>query len=133
MKTFDNVFQPSFEQVYQKDFSLKNHWAERHFKNPQPIILELGCGKGEYTVGLAGRYPEQNFIGMDVKGARIWTGARKAFQDGMANVAFIRSRIEFIGSIFGKDEVDEIWFTFPDPQLKMLFFCCCHRKTCYLE
>jgi tRNA (guanine-N7-)-methyltransferase len=118
MKTFDNVFQPAFEQVFRKDFELKGHWASRHFRNDHPIILELGCGKGEYTIGLAERFPNQNFIGVDIKGARIWTGARKAYLEKIPNVAFIRTRIEFVNSFFGPGEVDEIWLTFPDPQLK---------------
>ncbi len=118
MKTFDNVFQPAFEKVFNRDFELKGHWASRYFRNDHPIILELGCGKGEYTVGLAERFPDRNFIGMDIKGARIWTGARKAYLEKIPNVAFIRTRIEFIGSFFSQGEVDEIWLTFPDPQLK---------------
>ncbi len=118
MKTFDNVFQPATEQVFQKDFGLKGQWASRHFRNKHPIILELGCGKGEYTIGLAERFPNINFIGIDIKGARIWTGARKAYLEKIPNVAFIRTRIEFVTSFFSPDEVDEIWLTFPDPQLK---------------
>ena len=118
MKTFDNVFQPAFEEVFKRDFKLKGTWATRHFNNGHPIILELGCGKGEYTIGLAERFPEINFIGLDIKGARIWTGARKAYLERIPNVAFIRTRIEFVESFFGPDEVSEIWLTFPDPQLK---------------
>ena len=118
MKTFDNVFQPSFKQVFQKDFKLKGQWASRYFRNENPIILELGCGKGEYTIGLAERFPDINFIGIDIKGARIWTGAKKAYLEKIPNVAFIRTRIEFINSFFSPAEVDEIWLTFPDPQLK---------------
>jgi tRNA (guanine-N7-)-methyltransferase len=118
MKTFHNVFQPAFEQVFQKDFELKGHWASRYFRNKHPIILELGCGKGEYTIGLAERFPDINFIGIDIKGDRIWTGARKAYLEKIPNVAFIRTRIEFVNSFFNPEEVDEIWLTFPDPQLK---------------
>jgi tRNA (guanine-N7-)-methyltransferase len=118
MKTFDNVFQPPFEEVFQKDFELKGKWSREHFKNGHPIILELGCGKGEYTLGLARRFPEINFIGIDIKGARIWTGAKKAHLEKINNAAFIRTRIEFVESFFGPDEVSEIWLTFPDPQLK---------------
>jgi tRNA (guanine-N7-)-methyltransferase len=103
MKTFDNVFQPSFEEVFHKDFEFKGQWASRYFGNRHPIILELGCGKGEYTVGLAERFPDINFIGMDIK---------------IPNVAFIRTRIEVVNSFFGPGEIDEIWLTFPDPQLK---------------
>ena len=118
MKTLDNVFQPAFEEVIQNDFELKGHWASRYFRNNHPIILELGCGKGEYTIGLAERFPDINFIGVDIKGARIWTGARKAYLEKIPNAAFIRTRIEFVNSFFSPSEVDEIWLTFPDPQLK---------------
>ncbi len=118
MKTFRNVFQPPFEEVFRRDFSLKGRWAPEHFGNSHPIVLELGCGKGEYTVGLAGIFPDKNFIGVDIKGARIWTGARQAHLEKIPNVAFIRTRIEFIHSFFGPGEVEEIWLTFPDPQLK---------------
>ncbi|MBL7112369.1 MAG: tRNA (guanosine(46)-N7)-methyltransferase TrmB [Bacteroidales bacterium] len=118
METFTNVFQPGFEEVYQKDFRLKGLWNGKYFKNAHPIILELGCGKGEYAVGLARAYPQCNFIGVDIKGARIWTGAKMAVGEDIKNVAFVRSRIEFIESFFGKDEIDEIWITFPGPQLK---------------
>ena len=118
MKTFSNVFQPSFEEVFGKDFRLKGKWAAEHFRNEHPIILELGCGKGEFTVGLAGIFPDKNFVGVDIKGARIWTGARQAYREQLSNAAFVRTRIELINSFFGKDEVEEIWLTFPDPQLK---------------
>ena len=118
MKTFKNVFQPPIEEIFRKDFKLKNKWAGAYFNNDNPVILELGCGKGEYTVGLAGLFPEKNFIGIDIKGARIWAGARQAHREHIPNVAFVRTRIEFLTSFFGKDEVDEIWLTFPDPQLK---------------
>lgn len=118
MKTFENVFQPSFEEVFGKDFRLKGKWGSEFFGNDHPITLELGCGKGEYSVGLARLFPERNFIGIDIKGARIWTGARLASEEGIRNVAFIRTRIEFINSFFTENEIDEIWLTFPDPQLK---------------
>jgi tRNA (guanine-N7-)-methyltransferase len=118
LKTFDNVFQPEFEQIFQKDFEYKGCWASRYFRNSHPIILELGCGKGEYATGLAERFPGTNFIGVDIKGARIWTGAKKAYHEKIANVAFIRTPIELIDSFFSPGEVDEIWLTFPDPQLK---------------
>lgn len=117
MKTFQNVFQPPFEEVFRKDFRLKTLW-HRYFGNDNPIILELGCGKGEYTTGLAAAFPSKNFIGVDIKGSRMWTGARNALRDKLVNVAFIRTRIEFISSFFGKGEIKEIWLTFPDPQLK---------------
>lgn len=118
LNTFSNVFQPSIDEVFDQDYPLKGKWAAGHFKNTNPVILELGCGKGEYTVGLAGLFPGQNFIGIDIKGARIYTGARQALRENIPNVAFIRTRIEFINSVFAGDEVDEIWLTFPDPQLK---------------
>jgi len=118
MKTFKNVFQPGFEDIFENTFSLKGKWNKIYFKNKNPIILELGCGKGEYTTGLAERYPEMNFIGMDIKGARIWTGARYAIEKKLGNIAFVRSRIEFVHSLFGRDEIREIWLTFPDPQVK---------------
>ncbi len=118
METFERVFQPDFEEVFRKDHYLKGNWAERVFKNNNPVVLELGCGKGEYTIGLSQLHPEKNFIGVDIKGARIWKGARNANENNIQNVAFVRTRIEFIESFFGPDEVDEIWITFPDPQLK---------------
>ncbi|MFC2115459.1 tRNA (guanosine(46)-N7)-methyltransferase TrmB [Bacteroidota bacterium] len=118
IETFSNVFQPSLDEVFGKDYSLKNNWAKNHFQNDHPIILELGCGKGEYTVGLAGIFPGKNFIGIDLKGDRIWTGARQAQMQKIPNAAFVRTRIEFIESLFGRNEVNEIWLTFPDPQLK---------------
>jgi len=95
---------------------LKGNWKRDFFKNENPIILELGCGKGEYTVGLAQRYPDKNFIGVDIKGNRIWTGAKTAIENNMNNVAFIRTRIDFIEACFANHEIDEIWITFPDPQ-----------------
>jgi len=118
MEAFDRVIQPGLEEVYKKDYVLKGKWAVEFFQNSNPITLELGCGKGEYTVNLAKRYPERNFIGIDIKGARIWKGAKTANEMDLKNVAFLRTRIELIQSFFGKDEVEEIWITFPDPQLK---------------
>ena len=99
-------------------FELRGRWHELFFKNPNPIVLELGCGRGEYTVGLARRYPDKNFIGVDIKGARMWTGAQDALHSGMKNVAFLRTHIEFIDRFFAPDEVSEIWLTFSDPQMK---------------
>ncbi len=116
--TFERVFQPSYDEVLRKDFHLKGKWVGEVFRNEGPLILELGCGKGEYTVGLARNHPECNYLGMDIKGARIWTGARAASEENLTNVAFLRSRIDFIPSFFAKDEVDELWITFPDPQEK---------------
>ncbi len=118
MKTFTNVLQPAFEMVFEKNYELKGKWNRTFFRNSNPITLELGCGKGEYTLGMARLFPERNFIGIDIKGARIWKGAKKALQENFSNVAFIRTRIDFIKSFFAEDEVAEIWITFPDPQLK---------------
>lgn len=117
-ETFINVFQPTREEVVSNSFSLKGKWNSDFFKNNHPIILELGCGKGEYSVGLAERYPNKNFIGIDIKGARFWRGAKTAVDTGLNNVAFIRTQIELINHIFNEKEVDEIWITFPDPQIK---------------
>ena len=97
---------------------MKGHWHEQYFHNDHPIVLELGCGKGEYTVGLAKRYPDMNFIGVDIKGARMWTGATQAIQEGLKNVAFLRTNIEVIDRFFSPGEVQEIWLTFSDPQMK---------------
>lgn len=113
---FTNVLQPTRDEV-KKGFSLRGRWSE-HFKNNQPIILELGCGKGEYTVGLAKRNPDKNFIGIDIKGARLWRGAKTAVDENMGNVAFLRTQIELIDELFAEGEVSEIWITFPDPQIK---------------
>ena len=99
-------------------FPLKGHWHEAFFHNPNPIVLELGCGRGEYTVGLAGKYPDMNFIGVDIKGARMWTGAQDALKEGLQNVGFLRTHIEFIDRFFAPNEVSEIWLTFSDPQMK---------------
>jgi tRNA (guanine-N7-)-methyltransferase len=97
---------------------LKGHWCERHFNNSNPLTLELACGRGEYTVGLAERFPGRNFVGVDIKGARIWKGAKAALEMGLPNAAFLRTRIEMIGQFFEAGEVDEIWITFPDPFLQ---------------
>lgn len=118
LEQLDRVFQPPFEDIFSKDYFLKGHWKQHVFKNYNPLILELGCGKGEYTTGLAELDPDKNFIGVDIKGARLWKGAKYAHENNLFNVAFLRTRIEFIQSFFNKDEVDEIWLTFPDPQIK---------------
>jgi tRNA (guanine-N7-)-methyltransferase len=118
MKTFSNVIQPGFDEVFGKDHQLKGCWKQREFGNEQPLVLELGCGKGEYTVGLGKRFSNKDFIGIDIKGSRIWRGARTALMENLSNVRFLRTHIEFINSFFGTNEVDEIWITFPDPQLK---------------
>lgn len=117
-ETFSNVFQPTREEVTSGSFALKGKWNADFFHNDHPLILELGCGKGEYSVGLAQRFPEKNFIGIDIKGARFWRGAKTAEETGMKNVAFVRSQIELIEGLFADGEVDEIWITFPDPQIK---------------
>lgn len=115
-ETFQNVIQPTREEVV-NDFYLKGQW-HTFFKNDHPIVLELGCGKGEYSVALAQKYPDKNFIGIDIKGARFWRGAKTAIEEGITNVAFIRTQIELIDYIFAENEVSEIWITFPDPQIK---------------
>ena len=109
---FNHVFQPGFKEIYQKDYRLKGKWANEYFKNSNPIVVELGCGKGEYTVGLAQRNPAMNYIGVDIKGARLWRGAKTAHEKGMQNVAFVRCTIDLIDSIFAENEVSEIWLTF---------------------
>ena len=115
-ETFTNVIQPSREEVLD-NFSFKGKWHS-FFKNTHPIVIELGCGKGEYTIDLAKKNPDKNFIGIDIKGARFWRGAKTALEDNLGNVAFVRTQIELVNFIFDKGEVDEIWITFPDPQIK---------------
>jgi len=112
--TFRNVIQPEIGEAG-KDHAIKGRWREKIFRNNNPLLLELGCGKGEYTIGLSERFPDNNYIGVDIKGARLWRGARTAHEDQRPNVAFLRTRIEFICSFFSEDEIDEIWITFPDP------------------
>lgn len=112
---FGNCFSFAFEEI-SKGFALKGKWLETFFKNTNPIVLELGCGKGEYTVGLGEANPNKNFIGVDVKGNRIWTGAKYAIDHKLNNIGFLRTRIDFIDHCFEENEVDEIWITFPDPQ-----------------
>ncbi|MCK4676611.1 MAG: tRNA (guanosine(46)-N7)-methyltransferase TrmB [Bacteroidales bacterium] len=115
--TFDNLFQPSYAEVI-TGFRLKGLWGKEYFSNAAEIIIELGCGQGEYTVGLAERYPDQNFIGIDIKGARLWHGCKASVEKGLKNVAFIRTRIEMIDHFFSPGEVGQIWITFPDPKIK---------------
>ncbi len=117
LKEYNHVLEPSIDDL-DDDFYLKGKWRSDFFKNKNPIVLELGCGKGEYSVGLAKRYPNKNFIGIDIKGARIWKGATDSLQDNISNVGFLRTRIEWIEKCFSVDEIDEIWITFPDPQIK---------------
>ena len=118
METYENVFQYPYPVVSDVPFDMRGHWGEQYFGNANPIVLELGCGKGEYTVELAKLYPDINFVGVDIKGARMWTGATLALQQRLKNVAFLRTNIEIIDRFFGPDEVSEIWLTFSDPQMK---------------
>jgi tRNA (guanine-N(7)-)-methyltransferase len=117
-ETFKILVQPEFDDIFNNDHQLKGQWHSNFFGNTSPIVLELGCGRGEYTVALGNKYPSKNFIGIDIKGARLWRGAKTAVEEQMSNIGFIRTRIEFISSFFGSGEVSEIWVTFPDPQLK---------------
>ena len=127
-ETFRCLLQPDASSVLAKpegsrelilrDHAIKGRWNEEMFAKPRPIVVELGCGKGDYTIALARRHPEMNFIGVDIKGARLWKGAKEATEESMGNVAFLRTRIEFIDAFFGPGEVSEIWLTFSDPQLR---------------
>lgn len=114
-KSFDNLFQYSYERIQEEGFPLRGKWRSDFFHNDHPIVLELGCGKGEYTVGLARVHPDINYIGIDIKGARMWRGLTQTREENLDNVAFIRARIDQIEHFFGPNEVDEIWVTFPDP------------------
>ncbi len=118
MAKYENVFQYPYSVVENVPFEMRGHWNEQYFHNDNPIVLELGCGKGEYTVGLAMLYPNINCIGVDNKGARMWHGAQQAINEGLKNVAFLRTNIEIIERFFCEDEVQEIWLTFSDPQMK---------------
>ena len=118
METFKCVFQYPFAVISNNEFPLRGKWNELYFHNDNPIVLELGCGKGEYAVGLGKQFPDKNYIGVDIKGARMWTGARMVEQEGITNVAFLRTSIELIEHFFLPGEVSEIWITFPDPQMK---------------
>lgn len=117
-ETFPNVFQPTREQAIENALELKGNWKERIFKNDHPLVLELGCGRGEYAVGLGQRNPHKNYLGVDNRGARFWYGAKESLELGLKNVCFLRTRIELIDTLFAPNEVDEIWITFPDPQTK---------------
>jgi len=117
-ETFPNVVQPSREEVMENTAQLKGNWGQKFFGNNNPLVLELGCGKGEYSVNLAKISPEKNFLGIDIKGARFWRGAKIALEENLRNVGFLRTQIELVDQIFGENEVDEIWITFPDPQIK---------------
>ena len=118
LETFSNVIQVPAKTPQKTDHPLKGKWNVSYFGNSFPIVLELGCGKGEYALALAGKFPDRNFIGVDIKGARMYTGARLALQSNRQNVAFLRTHIENLHYFFGPDEIDEIWLTFPDPQMK---------------
>ncbi|HEX2975637.1 MAG TPA: tRNA (guanosine(46)-N7)-methyltransferase TrmB [Bacteroidales bacterium] len=123
LETFSNVIQPLIEEIKSEEpgeLKVRNHpvkgqWRETIFRNQNPVVLELGCGRGEYTIGLATRFPGKNFIGVDIKGARLWRGAKTSNEKNIANAAFLRTRIEFINAFFENDEADELWITFPDP------------------
>jgi tRNA (guanine-N7-)-methyltransferase len=115
-----NEFENCFEPVIGEPYHMKGQWRKEYFKNDNPIVLELGCGKGEYSVGLAKHYPNKNFVGVDIKGARIFIGADEALNAEMNNVAFLRTKIDFIEDCFAENEVDEIWLTFSDPQPKKI-------------
>ena len=118
METYPHVLQYPFAVLEKQGFVLKGRWGKTFFRNDRPIVLELGCGRGEYTVGLARMFPDKNFIGVDIKGARMFAGARQSMEEELGNVAFLRTGIELIHHFFGLGEVDEIWLTFPDPQMK---------------
>lgn len=118
MREYPNVIEHPYSVADNVEFPLYGNWNRDFFKNDNPIVLELGCGRGEYTVALARRFPEKNFIGVDIKGARMWSGATEAIAEGLGNVAFLRTNIEIIDRLFAKGEVSEIWLTFPDPQMK---------------
>ncbi len=118
MASYPHVFEYPHSIIDEVPFEMKGRWHKDFFKNDNPIVLELGCGRGEYTVGLARMFPNKNFIGVDIKGARMWTGATESLCDGLSNVAFLRTNIEIIERFFAPNEVNEIWFTFSDPQMK---------------
>ena len=118
METYEHVVQAPYNKIQLNDFHLKGKWKKSFFKNNNPIVVELGCGKGEYTVALAEKKPQVNFIGVDIKGARLFNGAKEALEKGLKNVGFLRTNIEIIEQFFSEEEIDEIWLTFPDPQMK---------------
>ena len=117
-EVFENVIQPLRSEIVEEEFQFKGKWKRDFFKNDKPLILELGCGKGEYTLGLAERDKDCNYLGIDIKGARFWRGAKTALENDMPNVGFLRTQIELVDQVFAEGEVDEIWITFPDPQIK---------------
>ena len=115
MKNMTHVFEPSIDEIQRNNSELKKNWFQL-FNNNNPIVLELGCGKGEYTIALAKKYPTKNFIGVDIKGARMWVGAKQAVESQLTNVAFLRTKVDFIDAFFEKNQIEEIWLTFSDPQ-----------------
>jgi tRNA (guanine-N7-)-methyltransferase len=117
-EVFENVIQPLRSEIVDEEFQFKGKWKRDFFKNDKPLILELGCGKGEYTLGLAERNKDCNYLGIDIKGARFWKGAKTALEGDLSNVGFLRTQIELVDQVFAKGEVDGIWITFPDPQIK---------------
>ena len=118
MASYTNVIEHPYSVIDNVEFPLQGNWKRDFFKNDNSIVLELGCGRGEYTVALARQFPDKNFIGVDIKGARMWTGATDAMESGLTNVGFLRTNIEIIDRLFAAGEVSEIWLTFPDPQMK---------------
>jgi tRNA (guanine-N7-)-methyltransferase len=118
LDNFDHVIQVPYREMNNQDHALKGHWSAQFFENSNPLILELGCGKGEYTLQMAEKYPENNYLGIDIKGARLWKGARESWEQGIQNAGFLRTRIEWADHFFAPGEVSEIWLTFPDPQMK---------------
>ena len=121
-ETFSNVYQTSREEIINNNFTLKGQWNKEVFKNNNPIVLELGCGKGEYSVELARRFPNVNFIGVDIKGSRFWRGAKTAIEENLPNVAFLRTQIELIENCFAAEEVDEIWKWFWELDLISIYY-----------
>lgn len=118
MASYPHVFEHPYSRLQEEPFAMRGHWHDTFFHNSNPLVLELGCGRGEYTVGLGKLFPEKNFIGVDIKGARMWTGAKESFETKMNNIAFLRTQIEWIDHFFAEGEVSEIWLTFSDPQMK---------------
>jgi len=131
MANFPHVFEYPYSVTDNQPAEISGKWNETFFGNDHPIVLELGCGRGEYTVGMARMFPDKNFIGVDIKGARMWTGATESLQAGIKNVAFLRTNIEIIDRFFAENEVSEIWLTFPDPQMKKLTKRL--TSTCFME
>ena len=118
-KTFNNLIQPERKNILNHDFIYRGKWCSNYFFNNNPLVIELGCGKGEYTVNLAEKYPKKNYIGIDIKGARFWRGAKDSIEKKLKNVIFLRAQVELIDKLFDCDEISEIWITFPDPQIKL--------------